>query len=97
MIKREFYERVAAILNAPHDYNSYNDVIFRYDKETGIKCGTNSSRFVGRQPGTGRFPGIGTVRHYGSAIHISLNNPRVQKICASEEEAISFLTELFSR
>ena len=94
-MKKDFYEKVADIIGMRHEYNDYNDKIFRRDRETGLPCMTNSSRFVGRAPGNGRFPGVGLVRRFGETIHITLTNPQAHGTFTCEEEALDFLRKVF--
>lgn len=74
MNKRDFYERCAQIIGCTHAYSSFNDKIYRID-DRGNPCVTNATRWGGREPGNGRFPGYGTIRRFGSVIHVCLTHP----------------------
>lgn len=55
-MNKDFYDRCAAILGIPHEYN----------EPTNFK----RSRWNNRQPGNGRFPGFGTIQCFGSGVRI---------------------------
>lgn len=94
MNKKDFYDRCADILGCQHDYSTFNDKIYRFDEE-GKPCGTNATRWGGRHPGNGRFPGYGTIRAFGPVIHVALTRPKsVAQTFNSQEEVLAFLEGL---
>lgn len=95
MDKREFYAECAALLGTDtQPWNSLNDVIFIYDRETGEKAMSNSCRWFGREPGNGRFPGFGVIRLYGSTVHIQLHHPtRISATVDSWNAALDLLRD----
>jgi hypothetical protein len=87
-MKREtFYQRCAEILNCDHDFVP---IIDRYDDE-GNKYLSNHSRWVGREPGNGRFENFGVIRHFGSVIHLSFKTTTKQ--FTNEEDVFEFLKD----
>ena len=60
-------------------------------KPTGIRRRT---RWNNRDPGSGRYPGFGLIRHYSSElIHIS-SKDYGNKLFKSEEDAVAFLKSI---
>lgn len=75
-----FYEQVASIIGGKHD-----GVGFEYSRRT---------RWNNRKPGSGRFPGNGIVRVFGSQVHIALTNPPFYRIIEGRQNALDVLTNL---
>jgi len=95
MEKKEFYDKIASILGASHEYSTFNDVIYRFID--GKPCPTNATRWGGRSPGNGRFPGFGIVRLYGNTVHIALTKPiGINAICTSKEEAVEMIEKIIN-
>lgn len=80
MNNEEFYAKCAELLGVEHDYLPFE---YRY-----------RTRWNNRKPGSGRFPGRGIIRKFGSQVHIALTNPNHHGIYNSEEEALTFLRSL---
>ena len=85
----EFYRECEDILGVKTKYKEqklYNKV----DRETGeiYKVPTRATRWGGREPGNGRFPGRGMIRVFGSTIHVSLRDPVVSGIFSSFEDVL---------
>ena len=95
-MKMKFYERCAELLGVPHEHNTFNDNIYRHDRN-GVLCMTNAGRFAGRMPGNGRFQGYGLIRLYGSKVHVCLTKPiSINKLFDSEEECLVFLQSIIN-
>ncbi len=91
---KEFYKACEDILDAKTEYEE--KVLYtKYNHETGepYKIPTRGSRWGGREPGNGRFPGKGLIRVFGSIIHVSLNDPKIQRTFNSFEEVLAALEE----
>lgn len=80
MSDEEFYSRCAELLGVEHDY-----LPFTHYKRT---------RWNNRTPGSGRFPGRGIIRKFGSQVHVALTNPNHHAVYDSEEEVLTFLQSL---
>ena len=81
MNNEEFYNKCAELLGVEHDYLPFE---YRY-----------RTRWNNRKPGSGRFPGCGIIRKFGSQIHVALTHPvNHHGIYNSEEEVLSFLKSL---
>lgn len=81
MDNEDFYNKCAELLGVDHDY-----LPFKYAYRT---------RWNNRTPGSGRFPGRGIIRKFGSQIHVALNDPvSHHAIYNSEEEVLTFLRSL---
>ena len=53
-------------------------------------------RWNNRAPGSGRYPGFGTIRKYGEDIHVCLRYPVYHNVVyKSEKEVFDFLSDLF--
>lgn len=96
MNKKEFYEKCAEIVGVASEYVNRKS-LRRYNRETGeyYDTGTFNNRWGGREAGNGRFPGIGTIRDFGTVIHLSLNNPSFSGTYTSYEDALIALQEIF--
>lgn len=81
MDNETFYNKCAELLGVDHDYLPFQ---YRY-----------RTRWNNRTPGSGRYPGFGIIRKFGSQIHVALNHPiRHHGIYNSEEEVLTFLQNL---
>ncbi len=84
MNKEDFYLRVAEIVGIEHNTLTKHPYYRR-------------NRWNDRKPGNGRFEGLGIIRSFGGFVHIAINYPRhITTSCASHEEAIALLEEIFS-
>lgn len=80
-MSESFYLQCAELLGT-----SYNCKPFPYSKRT---------RWNNRAPGSGRYPGFGTIRKFGNQVHMSLRHPvSHSKVYANEDDAITFLKNL---
>lgn len=75
MNKEKFYQKCSDILNVEYDCEQ-----FKYRKRT---------RWNNRKPGSGRYPGFGLIRHFGSDIHVTFKD--CNKKFKSENEVFTFL------
>lgn len=96
MNKKEFYEKCAEIIGVTSEYTARKS-LRRYNRETDqyYDTGKFNNRWGGREPGNGRFPGVGTIRDYGSTIHISFNKPKFSGTYNSYEDVLRALQEIF--
>lgn len=91
----DFYKKCEDILDSKTEYKE--QVLYtKYDRETGepYKIATRASRWGGREPGNGRFPGRGLIRVFGAQIHVSLSNPPMNGIFNSMEDALAGLEKI---
>lgn len=80
-MSEEFYHKCAELLGVEYDCQP-----FTHYKRT---------RWNNRTPGSGRYPGFGIIRKFGSQIHVALNRPISHYgIYNSEEEVLTFLQNL---
>ena len=83
MLREEFYEECARILGCEYEGEAF----------TSYK----RTRWNNRRAGQGRFPGFGTIRHYGDDIHVALRHPITSiGTFKTEEEVISFLEKIIA-
>lgn len=81
MNNEDFYYNCADILGVEYDCEP-----FTHYKRT---------RWNNRKPGSGRYPGYGIIRKFGSQIHVALSKPiQHHGIYNSEEEVYTFLRNL---
>lgn len=87
MERKEFYEHCARLLDVQHEYHDPPPIPTspRYD---GTIRNTYKNRWNGRDPGNGRFPGRGIVRHCGAFIQVALRNPPLTGCYASVDDAL---------
>lgn len=77
----EFYNRCAEILGTEYDCKP-----FPWYKRT---------RWNNRAPGSGRYPGFGIIRKFGSKIQVALQRPvQHHGIYDTEEEVLQLLRDL---
>jgi hypothetical protein len=77
----DFYEKCADLLGTEYDCQP-----FPWHKRT---------RWNNRVPGSGRYPGYGIIRKFGSKIHVALQKPVSHHgIYDSEKEVLQFLQDL---
>ena len=97
-VEEGFYRECSEILGVDSEYKNTKPTAKRYDRETGklYMPMTSATRWGGREPGNGRYPGFGTIRMFSTnLIHVSLNKPiRVHKTFTSTEEVLEFLREI---
>jgi hypothetical protein len=58
---KSFYDRCAELLGVEHEHRP-----FRHGRR---------NRWNNREPGSGRFPGRGLIRLFGSRVHVALHQP----------------------
>ena len=76
-----FYDKCAIVLGTEHLCDP-----FMYSRRT---------RWNNRDPGSGRFPGFGIIRHFGTKIHVALYYPfNLNKVFDTEEEVLDTLSNL---
>lgn len=81
MKDEEFYEACAQLLGTKYECEK-----FKYHKRT---------RWNNRAPGSGRFPGYGLIRRFGSQIQVSLRHPvNHTQIYDTTEEVFDFLRSI---
>lgn len=77
----DFYHKCAELLGVEYDGQP-----FKYAYRT---------RWNNRTPGSGRYPGRGIIRKFGSQVHVALTKPiSHHAIYDSEEEVLDFLRSL---
>ena len=93
MLVERFYQKCGELLGmtytagAPQKLGLYRDGSQRQS--------TNASRWGGREPGSGRFPGYGIIRVFGNKVHVALHTPdTVTKWFDSHMEVLTFLATL---
>jgi hypothetical protein len=77
MTDEKFYAECAALLGTTYDCKP-----FPYYRRT---------RWNNRAPGSGRFPGHGLIRAFGSTVQIATTKPAITAVCDSKEEALLVL------
>jgi hypothetical protein len=83
MNKADFYLRCAEIMDAEHELIIRSPFFRR-------------NRWNNREAGSGRFPGIGIVRHFGDAIHIAIHHPvEFTAVYDDPEDALAALEAIF--
>lgn len=90
----EFYRACEDILGTKTEYKEQK-LYIKFDRETGkpYKILTRATRWGGREPGNGRFPGNGLIRVFGTQIHVTLHNPNVNGTFNSFDEVLKELEE----
>ena len=93
-VEEEFYSDCAEILGTEHEYR---DCVPRpkmhRDGEVYIPS-TMATRWGGREPGNGRFPGFGIIRLFGDTVQIRLTKPKqISATSDGREEALAFIRE----
>ena len=92
--EEDFYGKCAEILGTEHEFR---DCVPRpkIDRDGKIYTpATKASRWGGREPGNGRFPGFGIIRAFGNTVQINLTKPkRISAIIEGRDEALAFLRE----
>jgi hypothetical protein len=98
MNQEEFYAACAAIIGAAHHYEDKRPRYLKWDRKNEVyyRPMTKAGRRSGREPGNGRFPGIGLVRDFGAVIHVSLTEPLISRSFDSYASALAFLREVFA-
>lgn len=96
-VEEEFYSKCAEILGASTTYKDATPFP-RWDRYTGQMYipGTRATRWGGREPGNGRFPGFGIIRLFGHHnIQVCLTKPiSVQRYFTSMADVLVFLEEI---
>jgi hypothetical protein len=96
-VEEDFYLTCAEILGASTTYKDATPFP-RWDRETGQMYipGTRATRWGGREPGNGRFPGFGIIRLFGPTnIQVCLTNPiSVQRYFTSMDAVLIFLRKI---
>lgn len=92
-----FYTEVSNILGVEAEYKP--DLLPRYGIDrfgNQYHRSKKNGRWHGRDPGNGRFPGRGIVRHYGGFIHVALTSPRASGSFKTDEEVFTFLRKVMA-
>ncbi len=100
MKQKEFYKECTKIVGTESEYTDLPRSPKKYSRETGelYQPMTRATRWGGREPGNGRFPGLGLIRCFGaSCIQINIKNPTLSETYESYEEALDALREVFSK
>src|ERR1044071_5447312 len=84
----EFYERCAQLLATEYISRPAPGPIERLRHDGTIR-NTHKTRWNDRDPGNGRFPGRGLVRHFGSAVFVNLHDPPLWGTFKSSDEALA--------
>jgi hypothetical protein len=83
MNNEDFYRRCAELLGT-----EYNCKPFPWTN-SGI------TRWNNRVPGSGRYPGFGMIRVFGSQVHVALTRPITHHcVYQSKDDALDFLDSL---
>ena len=93
-IQQEFYEKCAKLLGTDSLYVEQPKPVTKYSRETGepYQPMTHATRWGGREPGNGRFPGHGTIRIFSpEIINVSLRNPQLSGTFDSFEAVLDAL------
>jgi hypothetical protein len=86
MTDEEFYAEVGRLLGVDHAWT--RPLPSSRIRRDGSVTNTYKTRWNGREPGNGRFPGRGIVRVVGSSVHVALREPSLQAVYASKKEAL---------
>lgn len=100
MEQKEFYAKCAEIVGTESKYITPKKLAKRFNRHTGEMYlpPTGATRWGGREPGNGRFPGLGLIRCFGpGCIQINIKNPNLSGTYKSYEEALDALREVFSK
>lgn len=99
MNKKEFYTKCSEIVGYETDYVELPPITPSRDRYGNIvQPMTRKTRWGGRSPGNGRFPGLGIIRVFSSqCIHITIKNPDLNSIYNSYDDALDALIELFQQ
>lgn len=92
----EFYAACAELLGTEHHWRDSRPRP-RVDRLTGALYtpSTRATRWGGREPGNGRFPGFGLIRCFGHRVQVALKAPvRCTAVFASRREALEGLIAL---
>jgi hypothetical protein len=82
-LSEEFYNKCAELLGVEYDCQPFPWPNYK------------RTRWNNRAAGSGRYPGYGIIRKFGSQIHVALSNPISHHgIYNSEEEVFIFLRNL---
>ncbi len=91
----EFYKACEDILGVKTEYKE-EKIQTKFSRETGEEYAqqTRATRWGGREPGNGRFPGCGLIRIFGNQIQVALKNPSICGIFNSHEDVLEALKEI---
>ena len=89
MTEEEFYKKIGEILQCDTAYKDNKPSPY-YNRHTNKieSAMTKASRWGGREPGNGRYPGKGIVRIVGDQVHVALRCPLINETYASMEDAL---------
>ncbi len=94
MTKEKFYAACAAILRVGHPYTDKTPAV-RVDPHTLVayRPPTRATRWGGREPGNGRFPGFGLARMFASdRVQLVITRPvSINRTFESPEAALAYL------
>lgn len=91
---KEFYKACEDILETKTEFKEPKVPSIRYNRETGepYRPSTIATRWGGREPGNGRFPGRGLIRVFGpTLIQVALNDPNISGIFNSMDDVLRAL------
>jgi hypothetical protein len=91
MNEEEFYERCARLLGTGTEIHEVPGVVSR-PRHDGTIRNTHKTRYNDREPGNGRFPGRGLVRHFGKGVTVSLRDPPLHGYYETPEAALGAIT-----
>lgn len=100
MKEKEFYEKCAKIVGTESKYTIPKKLAKRFNRETGEMYlpSTGATRWGGREPGNGRFAGLGLIRCFGpNCIQINIKNPNLNGTYKGYEEALNALRKVFPK
>ena len=93
MTEEEFYKEVAKLVGVESEYTDRVPIKPRLNRE-GIMVQplTNATRWAGRQPGNGRFKGVGFVKVFNkNCIAVSFRNPDIYGVFSSFDDVLKTL------
>lgn len=82
MTNEEFYIECAKLLDTTYDCEPFPWPSYW------------RTRWNNRAPGSGRYPGHGLIRCFGSTVHVNLHTPiKIEKTFPSKEEALAAISK----
>lgn len=96
MSQEEFYRECGRLLGVETQYKDATPKPrWSHSAQAIVKLPTKATRWSGREPGNGRFPGCGVIRIFSaSCIHVALKHPvQVNRSFPSYEAVLLLLEE----
>lgn len=95
MSQEEFYRECGRLLGVETDYKDASPVMrWSHTEQAMVRKMTKASRWAGREPGNGRFPGCGVIRVFSPVcIHVALKHPVVINRAFTSYAAVLFLLQ----